>query len=208
MSAATGADAPPDHRQLYTAARDEGPAAALRALLTRRGPHALDGGAAGHAVLPEPAGPVDGRVLRRYPLPGGPVVLVRREPEAPGPAPADLPALLRIRLGLTAGLRTACLARLGRRASGDGTILRHQLVKAQAAEAYAAELELTAHAETLTPAVTTTALLRHLHHQVTRTDRAWLRLLGAYGFLREGPGGVAEVSELLADVYLPAEEER
>ncbi|MFD8546242.1 hypothetical protein [Streptomyces sp. NPDC059649] len=205
MSAATGVSAPPGHRQLYAAARDEGPAAALRALLDRHGPHALDGGAAGHAVLPEPAGPRAGRVLRRYPPPAGPVVLLRRAPDTPAPAP---PALLWIRLGLTAGLRTACLARLGARTSGDGTILRHQLVKAQAAEAYAAELELTAHATTLTPAGATTALLRHLHSQVTRTDRAWLRLLGAHGFLREGPGGIAEVSELLADVYLPAEEER
>ncbi|MEU9503355.1 hypothetical protein [Streptomyces sp. NPDC048196] len=208
MSAAAGVSAPPDHRQLYAAARDEGPAAALRALLTRHGPHALDGGAAGHAVLPEPAGPVAGRVLRRYPLPGGPVVLVRRAPGAPPSAPADPPALLWIRFGLTAGLRTATLSRLGRRAGGDGTILMHQLVKAQAAEAYAGELELTAHAASLVPAGATPAQLRQLHSQITRTDRAWLRLLGAHGFLREGPGGVAEVSELLADVYLHAEEER
>ncbi|BDM68634.1 hypothetical protein HEK616_21210 [Streptomyces nigrescens] len=208
MSAATGVSAPPGHRRLYAAARDEGPAAALRALLARHGPHALDGGAAGHAVLPEPAGPVDGRVLRHYPPPAGPVILVRRVPDAAPPAPPDPPALLWIRLGLTAGLRTATLDRLGERASGDGTILMHQLVKAQAAEAYAGELELTAHAASLAPAGATTARLRHLHSQITRTDRAWLRLLGAHGFLRTGPGGVAEVSELLADVYLPAEEER
>ena len=49
-------------------------------------------------------------------------------------------------------------------------------------------------------------LAGYVHARLTQADRTTLRLLGASGFLADGPGQVAYLSELLADAYLDAAE--
>jgi hypothetical protein len=41
-----------------------------------------------------------------------------------------------------------------------------------------------------------------LHDRLTDVDRLLLRLLGASGFLADGPGRRAAVAELLSDTYV------
>ena len=52
-----------------------------------------------------------------------------------------------------------------------------------------------------TPGDLDDGVLAALNAQITETDRMLLRLLGAVSFLADGPGQVARVSELIADVY-------
>ncbi len=197
MTVAQHGSGAPAATAVHRAAREEGTAPALLALLGELGPGAL-AGAGGHAVLPAGAAPATAEVLRTYRLPGGDVLLVR-DPAAGAPdrpAGAAL-ALLRLRLGLAQGLRETCVAHLSGRPSGDSTILMHQLVKAQIAETFAHQLEIGALLETATAG----APPLHLHAEITATGRALLRLMGAHGFLAGGPGEVAHVSELLADIH-------
>jgi hypothetical protein len=49
-------------------------------------------------------------------------------------------------------------------------------------------------------------VLTGLNAQITGTDRMLLRLLGAAGFLADGPGQAARASELIADVYFGGRE--
>ncbi|MFD1051197.1 hypothetical protein ACFQ1S_39515 [Kibdelosporangium lantanae] len=89
----------------------------------------------------------------------------------------------------------------GRR-SGDSTLLQQQLVKGALADALAEQLEIRAVLTGLGSADVTPSLVNGLNGQITRIDRALLRLLGATSMLLGGPGEVAYVSELLADAYL------
>jgi hypothetical protein len=144
--------------------------------------------------------------LHRWPLPGGAVLVTGASRPAADGRPIEQRLLLHLRLGLSEGLRDDCVTHLANRPSGDGTVLLHQMVKGQLAEALGQQLELrallaSAGGEELSP-----RQARHLHGEVTTTSRALLRLFGARGFLMEGPGATAHVSELLADLYLPAEE--
>ncbi|MER6447368.1 hypothetical protein [Streptomyces venezuelae] len=188
-------------------ARGEGLAPALRLLLGGRGAGQAPRGRTGFALLPEDWA-ADRVVLRRYGLPGGPVVVVHEPPAAPADAggAVDGTDLLRLRLGVAEGLRDACVAHLADRPSGDSTVLMQQMVKGQLAEALAHQLELSALLDSGVPV--RGPLLRSVHGQITRNGRALLRLLGARGYLADGPGAVAEASELLADVHDPAKEDR
>ncbi|PWK75149.1 hypothetical protein BCL76_101884 [Streptomyces sp. CG 926] len=188
-------------------ARREGFAPALRLLLGGRGAGQAPRGRSGFALLPEDWA-ADRVVLRRYRLPGGPVVVVHELPTAPagGGGAVDGPDLLRLRLGVAEGLRDACVEHLAARPSGDSTVLMQQMVKGQLAEALAQQLELSALLDSGAPV--RGPFLRDVHGQITRNGRSLLRLLGAYGYLADGPGAVADASELLADVHDPAKEDR
>ncbi|GAA3375066.1 hypothetical protein GCM10020367_41410 [Streptomyces sannanensis] len=192
-------------------ARTRGPAPALRELLGPRGPKTLPYAPHGFAVLPleHPEHPVE--ALCTYPLPGGPVTLVRVPKPGPGyrcAPPFDATALLWLRLGLAEGLRRSCVEHLKDRPSGDSTVLLQPLVKAQLAEATAQQMELAAWLSGIAADGVPASRLRRPHDQVTENGRALLRLFGAHGFLAEGPGGVAHVSELLAEVHQDAERAR
>ncbi|MEZ7003789.1 hypothetical protein [Streptomyces sp. AD55] len=195
-------------------ARTLGPAPALRELLGPAAPKTLPYAPHGFAVLPlehleHPEHPVE--ALRAYPLPGGPVTLVRVPEPGPGDRcapPFDATALLWLRLGLAEGLRRSCVEHLKGRPSGDSTVLLQPLVKAQLAKATAQQMELAAWLGRIAADGTRPSRLRPQHDQVTGNGRALLRLFGAFGFLAEGPGGVAHVSELLAEVHQDAEEAR
>ncbi|MFD7784937.1 hypothetical protein ACFV4Q_17795 [Streptomyces nojiriensis] len=199
--------AAPSTPSVRDVARREGLAPALRLLLGGRGPGSAPRGTSGFALLPEDwaAGHT---VLRRYPLAGGPVVVVHELRPAPagGGGSVDGTDLLRLRLGVAEGLRDACVEHLAARPSGESTVLMQQMVKGQLAEALAHQLELSALLDSAAPV--RGPFLRNAHGQITRNGRSLLRLLGAYGYLANGPGAAAEVSELLADIHHPAKEDR
>ncbi|MGZ9933869.1 hypothetical protein ACXNSR_28800 [Streptomyces sp. NC-S4] len=199
--------AAPSTPSLQDVARREGLAPALRLLLGGQGPGPAPRGTSGFALLPEEW--AAGRtVLRRYRLPGGPVVVVAERPPAPadGGGSVDGTDLLRLRLGVAEGLRDACVEHLAARPSGESTVLMQQMVKGQLAEALADQLELSALLDSGAPVQG--PFLRSVHGRITRNGRSLLRLLGARGYLADGPGAVAEVSELLADIHRPAKEDR
>lgn len=203
-AAVAGPAAPP----VQDVARREGLAPALRLLLGGEpGPQPAPRGPAGFALLPEDWA-AEHTVLRRYRLAGGPVVVVRDPRPAPagGGGAVDQTQLLLLRLGVAEGLRDACVAHLADRPSGESTVLMQQMVKGQLAEALAHQLELSALLDSGAPV--RGPFLRNVHGQITRNGRSLLRLLGAYGYLADGPGAVAEASELLADIHDPAKEDR
>ncbi|GHI95199.1 hypothetical protein [Streptomyces olivaceus] len=210
-------------------ARTRGTAPALRELLGAPVPQALPHAPHGFALLPlnDPERPEDPedperpdgpkragapehpvKALRTYPLPGGPVALVRVPRPGPGDRraqPFDPSALLWLRLGLAEGLLHSCVGHLGDRPSGDSTVLLQPLVKAQLAEAAAEQAEFAAWLGGGLADGVPASRLRRPHDRLTRNGRALLRLFGAHGFMAEGPGGVAHVSELLADVHQDVE---
>lgn len=116
----------------------------------------------------------------------------------------SLEGLLWLRLGLSEGLRDACLTHLKGRRSGDSSILLQQMVKLQLAEVLTEQLELEALLLSCDIPSAGPSELRRLHDRVTLTDRSLLRLFGAVGYLSDGPGLTAHVSELLAETYLPS----
>ncbi|MFG3052746.1 hypothetical protein ACGFZP_17545 [Kitasatospora sp. NPDC048239] len=146
------------------------------------------------------------RVLATVDLPGGAVALAaapvptERAPDEQQRAAFAL-GLVRIRLGLSEALRTACLNHLGRRRSGDGYLLQQQLVKGALADAVAEHLEAAAVLAGAGPGDLEPAVLADLHTRITATDRDQVRLLGASGYLRDGHGMTAYVSELLAEAH-------
>ncbi|MEV0911045.1 hypothetical protein [Streptomyces hokutonensis] len=189
-------------------AREQGFAPALRRLGAACAGQVLPPGAGGHIMASEEAyGNRQEKALsHRWPLPGGAVVVSGASRPAADGRRIDQRLLLHLRLGLSEGLRDDCVAHLANRPSGDGTVLLHQMVKGQLAEALGRQLELGTVLASADGAELSDRHARHLHGEVTATSRALLRLLGARGYLMDGPGAAAHVSELLADLHLPAEE--
>lgn len=107
-----------------------------------------------------------------------------------------------LRLGVSQWLLDQARDYLAGRTSGGVPLIQQQLVRGTLAEAVTEQLSVAAALDGLAPAELDAALAEHLHRQITDTDRMSLRLLGAGGFLTDGPGGVADLSELLADAYL------
>jgi hypothetical protein len=199
-------------------AREDGLAQALTVLCGEALPGVLPCGPGGHAVVPaavaETAGRIwqDGRgydraageeeVLRR----DGPLVALRHRPggHADVVEHGGWPlGLVWLRLGLSEGLLDACVRHLDNRACGDSTVLRQQMVRGAVADVLIEQLEVHA---VLTGVDAPD--LAHLHRQVTVADRALLRLLGASGYLADGAGETAYLSEVAAEAYaaIPAEE--
>ncbi|KAF4406774.1 MULTISPECIES: hypothetical protein [Streptomyces] len=210
----------------HRAARDRGPAPALALLAGELLPGMLPCGPHGHGVVapetllkaeevwyggrPCPLAPGGPEVLSRTELPGGEVVMVRHEvPSAVEYGPGDLGAgwglgLVWLRLGLSEGLRESVVAHLGGRTTGGSPLLHQQLVKSAVADALIEHLEVRAVLDGARPAELSPALLGDLQRRLTATDRAQVKLLGASGYLRTGPGQVGYVSELLAEAYASA----
>jgi hypothetical protein len=118
-----------------------------------------------------------------------------------GPAVAAwLHGLAALRLDLSSALLSRCVSYASRRRSGDAPLLAQQLVMGALAEALAEQLTVRA---VLDGGRADERLLADAHRRVTAADRRLLPLLGASGFLADGPGQTAYVSELLADAALP-----
>ena len=196
-------------------ARENGLAQALTVLCGESLPGVLPCGPGGHAVVPAVVAATadriwqDGRVYDRSTgeeevlQRGGPLVALRHRPGGH----ADIVdrgswalGLVWLRLGLSESLLDACVRHLDGRTCGDSTVLRQQMVKGAVADVLIEQLEVHA---VLTGA--DAPGLAHLHEQITVADRALLRLLGASGYLADGAGEIAYLSEVLAEAYTPAE---
>ncbi|MFC5186350.1 acyl-CoA dehydrogenase family protein [Actinomadura harenae] len=164
-------------------AREEGLVAALELLHedgVRHGPagHALVVGRPAHLELQ------------------GVGLSVVRDPSAPSAPREWTLGLLWLRLGVSEWLLDRTMAYLGARTTGGTPLLLQQMVKGQLAEAVTEQVELSTLLAGRAP-----DRLDDPHRQITRADRALLRLLGGSGFRADGPGQAAHASELLADFY-------
>lgn len=192
-------------------ARENGLAQALTVLSGEALPGVLPCGPGGHAVVPAAVAATAGRiwqdgreydraageeeVLRR----GGPLVALRHRPGGPAGIVDHggwTLGLVWLRLGLSEGLLDACVRYLDSRACGDSTVLRQQMVKGAVADVLIEQFEVHA---VLTGVDAPD--LAHTHRQITVADRALLRLLGASGYLADGAGETAYLSEVLAEAY-------
>ncbi|MGW7446197.1 hypothetical protein [Kitasatospora sp. NPDC054795] len=213
-----------DCSRIHRAARTEGLAPALTLLGEALRRDGIGYGPNGHAVVAadriaavprEPEGAGDRpKPLGDVELPGGAVTLLyhpghdsrrfegsdrRPDPQRAGRAFGY--GLAWLRLGISEGLRDAALRYLADRRVGDTPLIQQQLVKAAVAESLTEQLEVRATLDELDAAALPSALLDDLHRQLTHCDRAQVQLLGAGGYLSDGPGQVAYVSELLAEAY-------
>jgi hypothetical protein len=163
-------------------------------------------GPGGHVVAPAGvAGADTGDFMTTNTVEDGIIVALRSRAEPPSvsetPRAAWALGVTCLRLGLSERLLDAVLAHLGDRTVGDAKLLHQQMVKGGVAEAVIEQLEIATMLAGATPGDLDDGVLAGLNAQITETDRMLLRLLGAVSFLADGPGQVARVSELLADVY-------
>jgi hypothetical protein len=139
----------------------------------------------------------------------GLAALRARVPDGPGKLAEERSwstALAGLRLGLSYRMLEAALSYLDGRRSGDVALLRQQMVKADVADIVIQQLQVRCALDGASVDGLSSPALTDLHRQITDTDLAVLRLLGASGYLEDGPGTTAHVSELLADAYAgPAE---
>jgi hypothetical protein len=211
-------------RLLDRTARQDGPASVVALLHSAVGEKTVAVGPAGMALAPAktwvearrawPAGatldPTTGPAGDPVPAPlrGTQLVVVRAEPGSGGFDSVDyrgwLLSLSWLRLGVSAALLDRARSYLSGRLVGGQPLLSQQLVKGALADAVTEQVELRAALVGQTPARLLVAGLVELHQRINGADRVLLRLLGARGYLVDGPGLDGYVSELLADVYLPS----
>jgi hypothetical protein len=101
-----------------------------------------------------------------------------------------------LRLGLSVALLNAAQVHLAGRASGGSSLLQQPSVRSALAEAALEQLLARRQLEAPTCDVRSAG---RAHARITRAGRCLLGLLGASGFLLNGPGRAAHVSELLAN---------
>ncbi|MFC7545964.1 hypothetical protein [Plantactinospora sp. GCM10030261] len=191
-------------------ARTEGAGAALRELgITGPGRYAIvPAGPDAPAAATDPLLTAEGLALVRRPD-GTPEPDRASDPEAGDPeagdpetgARATALALAWLRLGLSERLLDDCLGYLDGRTTGGEPLLGQQLVKGELAEIRMDHLEVAAVLDGAAPG---DAHVQDAHRRITTTDRTLLRLLGASGFVHDGPGRTAYASELLADTLAAA----
>jgi hypothetical protein len=214
-----------------TAERD-GALAALAALHRAVGPETLYCGPAGHVIAPaavaESAREVwlGGIAYQRADLretdlttPAAAragVTGLRFTGAGPVPAgdPAGIVPSLWLRFGLSVRLRSQTLSHLKQRRAGDTLLLHQQMIKGQLADVAVGHLlaETTLAAaggpdtDTDTDTDTDIMTLLDLHDALTAIDHELMKLLGATGFLEDGPGADQYLSDLVADLYAPVRE--
>jgi hypothetical protein len=191
-----------------TTARRDGLVPALTLLCETVGDGGPPRGPGGHVVVPAGVAGADiGDVVTTLTVEGGTVVALRSRAEPGGSMTARREraawalGLTCLRFGLSERLLDAVLAHLGGRTVGDAKLLHQQMVKGGVAEAVIEQLEIETMLAGATPGDLDDGVLAGLNAQITETDRMLLRLLGAVSFLADGPGQVARVSELIADVH-------
>ncbi|MDN5794425.1 MAG: acyl-CoA dehydrogenase family protein [Intrasporangium sp.] len=120
--------------------------------------------------------------------------------ETAGELPPAL--LLAVRLGASEWLLSVTTAHARSRRVGDGPLLANPLVRGQLAEILVEQRMVEAHLEGIDAAAEPPTWVR-LHRRITDADRALLRLLGARGYLEDGPGGLAMASEAIGFAGAP-----
>lgn len=207
---------PERHRD--TAYRD-GPVAALILLHDTTGAGVLPAGPGGHVFVPReteatcdryqtPLGPrprgagTGERPLGRITVDGRELTALRIDGSGPPGGEPDgwATGLAWLRLGLAERLVDRVTAHLGGRTVQRTVTLNLPLVRAMLADAVAGTTECLA----LLRAAPAPYTLRRVHRSLDETGRRCLHLLGAAGFLADGPGSEVRVCELLADTYAPA----
>jgi hypothetical protein len=120
-------------------------------------------------------------------------------PAGVGARPSLLLGIAVLRLDVSDRLAGDCVSYLSARTTGDTRLLDQQLVRGDLADAGTdlAELRILLAGPPPPP-----ELLPWLHKRLTGVDRTLVRLLGASGFLADGPGRRAAVAELLSDAYV------
>lgn len=208
-------------RSGHRPARREGLVSAVTELTAAVAGGAIVYGPAGHAIVPAAVARdattvwIDGVVaerdtgretlVRQIGLGPDTLIALRHTPSSASSlshAPAEwLAGLAWMRLGLSESLLDACTAYLGARSSGDTPLLLQQMVRGAVADALTEQLEVRAVLDGLAADDLPISALTDLNRQITGADRLLLRLLGAGGFLADGPGQTAHVSALIADAY-------
>lgn len=198
------------------AARDDGLLAGLRVAQTSLVPGVLPVGPRGHVLVTAElartatrlgvAPPSDRRRERERVLaefaPDGrcdDVLVALRVTDLPGTGewdgtPGWATTLAHVRLGLAERLLDRCLSYLAGRHSGGQRLLDLQLIRGDLGEIAIGLQEI--------EGLLDTGRQAHAHRRLTGVDRLSLRLLGASGFLADGPGQVAFLSELLVNAYV------
>lgn len=192
-------------RSPYRAARRDGARAGVTCLYSWSSAAAPMYGTRGHAVAPAGLPAPGATVVPLVPLLGSGLVALRGPASSP-PSSRWVAAVLWARLGVSARLLDHCVAHLGRRTVGESTLLTTPLVKAALSDAGMAQVEVRSALLAAGQALSL-GLSADLHGLITQADRALLPLMGAAGFTEAGPGWEVYVSELLADVYHPADRE-
>ncbi len=127
-----------------------------------------------------------------------------------GTVPAgDLVALvapLWLRFGLSVRLRSQTLKHLAQRRAGDTLLLHQQMIKGQLADVAVGHLLVETTLGATGGPDTDVRTVLELHGSLTGIDHELLKLLGATGFLGDGPGADQYVSDLVADLYAPLRE--
>ncbi|SCG76324.1 Acyl-CoA dehydrogenase, C-terminal domain [Micromonospora coxensis] len=184
-------------RRCRQVARTGSVADALRVI----GPHRTGWGR--HLIVP--AGPDRPPAVADPLLAAEGLAVVRRAAGPHPPGAAEVAAAREVtlatawlRLGLSERLLDDCLGYLHGRTTGGEPLIGQQLVRGELAEIRMDHLEVAA---VLDDAPPSDAQLLDAHRRITGADRSLLRLLGASGFVADGPGRIAYVSELLADAY-------
>jgi hypothetical protein len=178
------------------------PAVAFERLRAASSESGLPYGAGGHAVVPNAllAGRSDpGETVRVLRVGAGDWVALRH-PARPGASDDWRLGLVWLRLGNSRWLLEQCLGYLSGRSAGDVPLVHQQLVRGHLADVATDQMIVHTLLAGAGPA-DIAAAVDDLHDYLTRADRTLLRLLGASGFLSDGPGQSALLSELLADVY-------
>lgn len=143
------------------------------------------------AVLPEaPPGP-----LTRFGL-----AVTTGVPAEPDVAEPFARALLELHRELLSRILDDAVEHLGGRTSDGASLLARQLVQAQLADAAIRLAEIAAMPPERRDAGP--ADRGRTHQRLVAIGRDLLRLLGASGFLADGPAGALHVAEVLGDVYL------
>lgn len=221
MTALVGCAAVAEWADARVATQSAGVAAGLRALAGLLPDDVLPCGPRGHALVhPDRLARarwvrIGATTVRRNPAReevltvsglGPELVAVRHPTDRSGGTGPDSwwsAGLAWVRLGRSEALLRDCLSHLAGRESGGTRLVDLPVVRRDLAESHVFLLEL----EELLPRRSEDLLdngQRRLHQRITLVDRALLRLLGAHGFLADGPGAQPQLSELAAHVYVPA----
>ncbi|MET9566629.1 hypothetical protein [Streptomyces tauricus] len=209
-------------------AREEGLFAALLALHRAATLGVLPAGPGGYLLVPAglaesdthfgtPAGPRPraaargerlGRVRSGPRRADGQLVALRIDGAGPAPGAegaAWAAGLLAVRLGVADAVLHGATGRLRDRTVRQGpdtvSLLSLPMVRGLVGEAAAALAE----ARALAAVDAQPHAVRRAHRALDECGRTCLHLYGAHGFLTEGPGSTVRASELLADVYSPAD---